>query len=196
MKNNLLDFIVRHTNDEWNRLLREFSKFSPEEFTWQPGRRIHSIGWHVRHAIEWRYVLVHVFVCGRPKQERLLCLGWERDALIQSVSDNHGWYEPSCTVEEDVAFLGRVRETTNSDLQALPVARYWEPLSFPWRANLALDEIFQDVRHSALHRGHIREISKMYARRSSTDFVEHPTIDLSPAIEGPDWTCNEWQCSR
>jgi hypothetical protein len=165
-------FLLHHVNDEWDRLLKEFSHFPEEEFVWQPAPGVHSIGWHVRHTIEWRYALVHVLICNHPHQEHLTCLGWENEPVIQRISSNQGWYEPASTVEEDVKYLQRVREITNQDIQALPPSCYWEKVSFPWRTNRMLDEVFQDIRHSSLHRGHIREIKKAYARRDSAE--EHP----------------------
>lgn len=161
MNDSLLEFVLRHTNDEWERLRKEFSCSSPDEYTWQPGSRVHSIGWHVRHAIEWRYTLVHLLICGYRKNESLSCLGWEHEPLIQSMSDNAGWYEPNSTVQRDIEFLDRVREITNADMIKLSPERYGETVSFPWRTSSLLDQIFQDVRHSALHRGHIREIKKV-----------------------------------
>ncbi len=163
MTHSILEFVLRHSNDEWDRLARECAGVSFDEFTWQPGERTHSIGWHVRHAIEWRYALVHLFLCRAKKEEELVCLGWESNPLIQSVSDNVGWYEPHFTVQKNLEFMVRVRLKTTQDLVAMPISRYWEPIRLPWRENLLLDEIFQDVRHSALHRGHIRQIRKMYA---------------------------------
>jgi hypothetical protein len=165
MADDLIKFVLHHVNDEWDRLLKEFSRFSPDEFSWQPASSVHSIGWHVRHAIDWRYGLVHVLICGNPNQEHLTCLGWENEPVIQKISSNRGWYEPVASVQEDVAYLQRVRDITNRDIQELAPSRYWQKVSFPWRTNCVLDEIFQDIRHCSLHRGHIREIKKAFARK-------------------------------
>ncbi len=160
MADSLVDFVIHHVDDEWDRLLKEFSGFSQDEFSWQSGPGVHSIGWHVRHVIDWRYALVHVLISGNLNNEHLTCLGWEDELLIQEISSNQGWYEPVFTIEENIEYLQRVREITNTDIQALPTSRYWEKVSFPWRTNRLLDEVFQDIRHSSLHRGHIREIKK------------------------------------
>jgi len=179
MSDTLAEFVLHHVNDEWDRLLREFSGFSRDEFSWQPAPGVHSIGWHVRHAIEWRYALVHVLICCHPNQEHLTCLGWENEAVIQKISSHQGWYEPASSVEEDVEYLQRVREITNTDIQALPPSCYWEKVLFPWRTNRLLDEVFQDIRHSSLHRGHIREIKKAYARRRSVDMYPETRRSIS-----------------
>lgn len=160
----ILDFICCHINDEWDRLLKEFSEISNREFTFQPASGMHSIGWHVRHAIEWRYALVHVLICGHQNKEHLTCLGWENEPLVQSLTSIRSRHEPSYTVTEDVYFAQTVRDVTERDLLSLSPTRYWDTVIFPWRTNRLLDEIFQDTRHFALHRGHIREIRKAYTR--------------------------------
>jgi hypothetical protein len=164
MNDVLIEFVLRHINDEWDRLLKEVSALSSAMFLWQPAANAHSIGWHMRHAIEWRYALVHVLICERTNEEELTCLGWEDEPVIRRISSNQGWHEPACSKDDSVARLSRVREITNHDIQALPPARYWETVNFPWRTNQLLDEVFQDTRHSSLHRGHIREIKKAFAR--------------------------------
>lgn len=164
MNDVLIEFVLRHIDDEWNRLLKEFSPLEPEMYLWQPAPGVHSIGWHARHAIEWRYALVHVLICERPNEEHLTCLGWEHEPVIQMISSNQGWHEPGSTKEENVAYLKKVREVTNSDIKSLPPSRYWETVNFPWRTGQLLDEVFQDIRHSSLHRGHIREIKKAFGR--------------------------------
>ena len=164
--NDLLRFVLHHIEDEWDRLLHEFVQFTPEAFTWQPDPNLHSIGWHVRHVIEWRYALVHVWIGGRPNEERLLCLGWENDSTIRKLVANPGeWYEPQATVQETVQFADRVRTLTNREIAELPPARFSEEMVFPWRPNRVLDEIFEETRHSALHRGQMRELKKLYAKR-------------------------------
>lgn len=166
MSADLLQFVLHHINDEWDRLLREFVQFTPEAFRWQPDPNVHSIGWHVRHVVEWRYALVHVWICGHQNEEQLCCLGWENDPEVRTLSANPGqWFEPSFTVAEDVAFADKVRAITNADIAGLPPARYSEEKKFPWSSNRILDEIFEEARHSALHRGHIRELKKAYGRR-------------------------------
>jgi DinB superfamily len=181
MDNALLEFILRHTDDEWERLTKEFRCIPADEYTWQPGPRVHSIAWHVRHAIEWRYALVHVLICGYPRNESLNSLGWENEPLIQAISDNKGWYDPRSTTADDEEFLNRVREITNKDMIRLSPERYVEVISFPWRTGALLDQIFQDVRHSALHRGHIRELKKM-RRASMTDHRIFGVVGRSLAI--------------
>lgn len=161
----ILDFICCHIADEWDRLLREFSGISEREFKFQPTATVHSIGWHVRHAVEWRYALVHVLICGQRNEEHLTCLGWENEPLVQGLSSIRSWHEPSYTVTEDVRFAQKVCAITKMDLLSLSPARYWDTVVFPWRTNRLLDELFQDTRHFALHRGHVREIRKAYARR-------------------------------
>ena len=169
MTSELLEFVLHHIDDEWNRLLKDFIQFSPEAFHWQPDTNIHSIGWHVRHVIEWRYALVHVMLCGHPNEERLYCLGWENDAEVNKLAANPGeWFEPRFSVQDDVLFADRVRAITAADIAALPPARWSEEKTFPWGANRVLDEIFEEARHSALHRGHLRELKKAYARRYAT----------------------------
>ena len=160
----ILDFVRCHVNDEWDRLLNEFSKISDRELTFQPATWVHSIGWHVRHVIEWRYALVHVLICGNRNEEHLTCLGWENEPLVHGLTSIRSWHEPSYAVTEDIRFAQRVRDVTERDLLSLPPARYWETVTFPWRTNRLLDEIFQDTRHFALHRGQIRQIRQTYAR--------------------------------
>jgi len=169
MSADLLEFVLYHINEEWDQLVRQFIQFSPEAFTWQPDPNLHSIGWHVRHVIEWRYAIVHVWICGRPNDEKLYCLGWEGDPEVQKLAANAGqWFEPRFTVADNVEFAEKIRALTNADIAGLPPARYSEEINFPWGASRVLDEIFQEgVRHSALHRGHIRELKKLYTRRYS-----------------------------
>jgi len=166
--NDLLRFVLHHIEDEWDRLLHEFVQFAPEAFTWQPDPHLHSIGWHVRHVIEWRYALVHVWIGGQPGEKKLYCLGWENDPTIRKLVANPGqWYEPRSTVQETVQFADRVRSLTNREIAELPPARFSEEIVFPWRPNRVLDEIFEETRHSALHRGHVRELKKLYSRRQA-----------------------------
>jgi hypothetical protein len=160
----VLGFVLHHFNDEWVRLVKECSRFSLDEYHWQAAPDVHSIGWHVRHAIEWRYALVHVLICGSPNDEELTCLGWEKEPIIQAISVNRGWYEPRVSVEEDIEYLQRVRAVTNRDLETLPASRFWEEIRLPWRTNCILHEAFQDIRHSSLHRGHMREIKRAFDR--------------------------------
>ncbi|MBZ5551003.1 MAG: DinB family protein [Acidobacteriia bacterium] len=167
MTDGLIDFVLQHVDDEWDRLLKEFSRLTPAQFSWQTAPGVHSIGWHVRHVIEWRYALVHVLICEQPNEEDLTCLGWENEPVVQGISSKQGWYEPASTKQEDIEYLNRVREVTKSDIQSLHPSRYWERVSFPWRTNRLLDEVFQDIRHSSLHRGQVREVRKAFARAHS-----------------------------
>jgi hypothetical protein len=163
----VLAFLLDQINDEWDRLLREFVQISPEAFTWQPDPNLHSIGWHVRHVIEWRYALVHAMILRQPNQEKLYCLGWETDPVVQKLAANPAvWYEPRFTVGENVQFADRIRGITNPEIGGLPPARFSEEMAFPWKASSrVLDEIAEELRHSALHRGHVQELKKLYARR-------------------------------
>lgn len=167
----ILDFIRHHFDDEWDRLTKEVSTLDHGAFTFQPGRMAHSIGWHVRHVIEWRYALVHVLICGKKNEEGLSCLGWENEPLIQTLTPIRSWHEPCYTVAETLRFSRLVREITDADLVALPASRYSEIVRFPWRTNRVLDEVFQDTRHSAVHRGQIREIKKVYAQRMAENWT-------------------------
>jgi len=160
-----IEFIQQEIEGEWDRLLKEFTQFSSQEFTWQPTPRLHSIGWHVRHVVEWRYALIHVWICRQRAEEAMYCLGWEDEPSVQSISRNRGWYEPSFSVREDLQFVERVRAVTRQDLEAMDPRRYEERIVFSWRINNVLGEISQDLRHSALHRGQIRQIRTMYAQR-------------------------------
>jgi hypothetical protein len=183
----IVQFVQREIEDEWERLLKEFSSFSYQEFIWQPDSGVHSIGWHVRHAIEWRYALVHVWLAQKSADETLFCLGWEREPMVQAISRNRGWYEPSFTVRENVRLLERVRAVTRRDLETMTMSRYSERVVFPWRSNRVLEEISQDVRHSALHRGHIRQLRKIYQQRACapcfTDMSSH-VLEGAPQIDG------------
>ena len=165
--NDLLRLVLHHVEDEWDRLLHEFVQFTPEAFTWQPDPNLHSIGWHVRHIIEWRYALVHALILRQPNEEKLYCLGWETDPVVNKLAANPGvWYEPRFTVAEDLQLADRVRGITNADVAGLPPARFSEEMDFPWKAkSRVLDEIAEEPRHSALHRGHVQELKKLYARR-------------------------------
>lgn len=168
--NDILRFVLLHIEDEWDRLLHEFVQLTPEAFTWQPGPSLHSAAWHVRHVFEWRYALVHVMIARQPNQEQLYCLGWETDPVVQKLAANPGvWYEPKFTVGEDVQFAERIRGITNTDIGGLPPARFSEEMTFPWKASSrVLDEIGEELRHSALHRGHVQELKKLYARRGKS----------------------------
>jgi hypothetical protein len=167
-----IEFVKQEIEEEWDRLLKGFFQFSSEEFSWQPNSRIHSIGWHVRHAVEWRYALIHIWICGQRVDEAMYCLGWEDAPMVQAISRNRGWYEPPFSVRDDLLLLERVRAITRQDLEEMDPQRFEEPIVFPWRTNTVLAEISQDLRHSALHRGQIREIKTMYAQR---DRIAHPT---------------------
>ena len=165
----VLNFILHQIDDEWDRLLQEFVQLEPEVLSWQPDSKIHSAGWHVRHIIEWRYALVHVMIAGHTNEEKLYCLGWENDLTVNKLAANPGvWYEPKFTVTDDVNFADRIREITNNDIASLPPARFSEEMDFPWKqSSRVLDEIAEELRHSALHRGHVQELKKLYARRQS-----------------------------
>lgn len=160
-----IEFVRQEIEDEWDRLLKEFSLLSSGEFTWQLNARFHSIGWHVRHIIEWRYALIHIWICRQRVDEAMYCLGWENEPIVQAISHNRGWYEPSFSVWEDLRLLDRVRAITRHDLDAIDPRRYEKPIAFPWRSNSVLAEISQDLRHSALHRGQVRQLRMMYAQR-------------------------------
>jgi hypothetical protein len=166
--NDLLAFVLHHIEDEWDRFLHEFVQLSPEAFHWQPDPNLHSAGWHVRHVVEWRYAIVHVWISGKSNEEKLSCLGWENDETIRKLAANPGeWFDPRHTMAETVQFADRVRQLTNAEIAALPPSRFSEEFKFPWRPNRILDEIFEETRHSALHRGHVRELKKLYSRRKA-----------------------------
>ena len=167
--NDLLRFVLHHIEDEWARFLHDFIQLSPEAFTWQPDANIHSAGWHVRHVIEWRYALVHVWIGGHANEEKLFCLGWENDPAVNKLAANPGqWYEPRFTVSDDIHFADLVRGITNADIASLPPARFSEEMTFPWKQNSrVLDEIAEELRHSALHRGHVQELKKLFSRRTN-----------------------------
>ncbi len=168
--NDLLRFVLHHIEDEWDRLLHEFVQLSPEAFIWQPDPNIHSAGWHVRHVIDWRYALVHVCIGGHENEEKLLCLGWENDPAVNKLAANPGqWYEPRFMVSDNIHFADRVRAITNADIASLPPARFSEEMTFPWKQNSrVLDEIAEELRHSALHRGHVQELKKLFSRRRNS----------------------------
>lgn len=178
----ILEFGRFHLNDEWNRLKQEFSSLDHHVFTFQTGPVAHSIGWHVRHVAEWRYALVHVFICRNKNEERLTCLGWENEPLVQRLTSVRRWYEPCYTVAETLEFATMVRDITDADLLSLPPSRYWETVVFPWRTNRLLDEVFQDTRHSAVHRGQIREIKKTYAERTGDFTSEVPDLNRDAVL--------------
>ena len=159
------EFVMRHVEDEWDRLILQVSSLSQSLMLWSPASGVHSVGWHIRHVLDWRYALVHCLVCRHKVDEPLTCLGWEKEPLIQGLSSTAGWFEPRFSIEANLRYAAHVRSITNRDIEDLDPALYWTPVKFPWRNNLLLDEIFQDVRHSALHRGQIREIRKAYLRR-------------------------------
>lgn len=178
--NNVLELLNHEIEDEWSRLIKEFATVSRDEFRWQPGSRLHSIGWHVRHAIEWRYALVHVWIAGHSAEEKLCCLGWEKEPLVQNISVNRGWYEPHFTPAETLEFLEWVRRQTRQDLALISQTRYSDILTFPWRTNSVFHEIMQDVRHSALHRGHIRQLKKMIAEQYGANAVLRTREQVQP----------------
>ena len=166
--NDLLRFVLHHIEDEWDRLLHEFVQVAPEAFAWQPDPNLHSIGWHVRHIIEWRYALVHCMILRQPNEEKLYCLGGETEPVVQKLAANPGvWYEPKFTVGENVHFADRIRGITNAEIAGLPPARFSEEIVFPWKPGRVLDEIAEELRHSALHRGHVQELKKLYSRRTT-----------------------------
>ena len=186
-----IEFVKREIEDEWDRLTRESSQFSSEEFTWQPNAHFHSIGWHVRHVIEWRYALIHIWICRHRVDEAMYCLGWENEPIVQAISHNRGWYEPSFSVWEDLRLLDRVRAVTRQDLNAIDPRRYQEPIAFPWRRNSVLAEISQDLRHSALHRGQIRQLRMMYAQRA--DLTAAPLTKTLPSIRYSEQPARDYQ---
>jgi hypothetical protein len=166
--NDLLRFVLAHLDDEWDRLLKEFVQLKPETFTWQPDPHVHSMGWHVRHIIEWRYALVHVMILHQPNEEKLYCLGWENDPVVQKIAANPGqWYEPTFSIADNIRFADHVRSITDPEIAALPPARFSEEMVFPWKPGRVLDEIAEELRHSALHRGHVQELKKLYSRIGS-----------------------------
>jgi hypothetical protein len=183
----LLDFALRHVNDEWDRLISECKAIPPQEFQWRPDYRRHSIGWHVRHVAEWRYALVHVLICGNPNEERLSCLGWEHEPVIQRLSVDSGWQDPEFTVDETLSCIENVREITNQEIISMTPSAYGLEVSFPWRKIRIIDEILQDTRHSALHRGQVRELRKAFAedrRGNRKVWVEETTAGCSRGLAG------------
>lgn len=187
MDRSIIEFVKQEIEEEWERLLKEFSHLNCQEFTWEPDPRVHSIGWHVRHAIEWRYALVHVWLARKSVDEPLFCLGWEKEPIVQAISRNRGWYEPRFTVQENVRLLERVREVTRQDLDQMSLSRLSERVEFPWRCNRVLEEISQDLRHSALHRGHVRQMRRIYkqtASEASAADVAMYFLDRAPQDDG------------
>jgi hypothetical protein len=108
-------------------------------------------------------------IAGHSNEEKLYCLGWENNPAVRKLVANPGqWYEPKFTVGDNVSFADRIRSITNSDIASLPPARLSEEMTFPWKQNSrVLDEIAEELRHSALHRGHVQELKKLYARRAN-----------------------------
>ncbi len=110
----------------------------------------------------------------------MYCLGWENEPIVQAISHNRGWYDPSFSVWEDLRLLYRVRAVTRQDLKAIDSRQYQEPIAFPWRSNSVLAEISQDLRHSALHRGQVRQLRMMYAQRD--DLTAASLTKILPSI--------------
>ncbi len=166
MSNELLSFLQVQIANEWHEFVEELRNCTDEMLTWQPSARTHSMGWHFRHVLEWRYAVVHVVIAGQPSQERLTCLGWEDHADVRRLVSNPGqWYEPRDTVAQIMELGERVRRVTDDDLAKFPPEYYFREHEFPWAKNRLLDEMFEDcVRHSAMHRGQIRELKKAWAR--------------------------------
>lgn len=163
----LRDVVLSSTDDEWTRLVEEVQELPDQAWTWQPAPQQHSIGWHVRHVAEWRYLIVHGIISELPLREKLYCLGWEKDPEMRKLSANPGiWFEPTYKAEEQLSFVDKIRQTTNTDIAALHSGRFLEEMVFPGGRRPIFDELmFQGLAHTALHRGQIRELKKAWQRR-------------------------------
>ncbi len=164
----LLSFMLEQIDHAWQYIRAEFEKLPEEAITWQPAPRIHSIGWHLRHCFEWRYLLSHVWLSGHACEEQLYCLGWENDPEVQKVASNPGqWFDPRFTRAELLQFAEKSYRIARADLVAFPPERYSEKRTFSWGTTRLIDELFEEgVRHPALHLGHVRELKKHWAARS------------------------------
>ncbi len=164
MSSELLDFVLASIHNEWEQFFGDLDAFPAGGLCWQPAPRLHSAGWHFRHLLEWRYAALHVMICGLSNDERLFCLGAENDAEIRRLAANPGeWFEPRFSLAELRQFAERIRGLTEADIRALPRERYFETKQFPWGQNTILNEVLEEgVRHSALHRGHARELRKLW----------------------------------
>lgn len=164
----LRDIVLTTTHEEWTQLRDEVQDLPDSAWSWQSAPQQHSIGWHLRHILEWRYLIVHGIICELPLREKLYCLGWEKDAEIRKFSANPGiWFEPAYTGEQQIAFLEKIREITTTDIAALPAGRFQEEMVFPTGRRLIFEElILQGLHHSALHRGQIRELKKACTRQN------------------------------
>ncbi len=164
MASELLDFLLVSINNEWEQFFGDLEAFPPGALFWQPGPHLHSAGWHFRHLVEWRYAAIHVMICEKPNQERLYCLGGESDPEIRRLAANPGeWFEPRISLAEHRSFAETIRASTEADIRELRPERYFEIKQFSWGRNTILNEILEEgVRHSALHRGHARELKKLW----------------------------------
>jgi DinB family protein len=164
----LLDFLLEQVDHAWTYVRDEFDKLPEDAIQWQPAPHIHSIGWHLRHAFEWRYLLSHVWLSGHPCEEKLYCLGWESAPEVQKVAADPGkWFEPRFTRAELLQFAERSYRIARADLAAFPPDRYTEQRTFSWGTTRLIDELFEEgVRHPALHLGHVLELKKLWAARS------------------------------
>lgn len=153
--------------DEWTRLLDEVEDLPDAGWVWQPAPQQHSIGWHVRHLAEWRYVIVHGIISELPLREKLYCLGWEKDPDVKKFASNPGlWFEPNYKRDEQLAFLDKMRQTTNGDMVAIPTGRYREEMNFPGGRRRIYDQLMlEGLQHASLHRGQIRELRKAWSRQ-------------------------------
>lgn len=160
--------MLEQVDHEFDKFRRELEKIPAGAVTWQPAPRVHSIGWHLRHAFEWRYLLSHVWIGGQPCEEKLYCLGWEDAPDVRAVAANPGeWFEPKYTLAELRAFAERVYRIARADLAAFPAARYNERRKFSWGETRLIDELFEEgTRHLAVHTGHALELKKLWAARA------------------------------
>ena len=167
MSLDLRDIVLTTSNEEWDHLVEEVRDLPDSSWTWQQSAQQHSIGWHVRHLVEWRYLVVHGIISELPLREKLTCLGWEKDPEIRKIAANPGiWHEPSYTRDQQLEFLDKIRQTTTTDIAALATGRFREELTFPGGRRTIFEElILQGLHHSALHRGQIRELKKICTRQ-------------------------------
>lgn len=163
----VLNFMLEQIDHAYEYVRAEMEKLPEEAIRWQPGARIHSIGWHLRHAFEWRYLLSHVWIGGHPADETFYCLGWENSPDVKAVAANPGkWFEPTFTRNELLAFAEKSYRTARADLVAFPRERYGETRQFAWGTSRMIDELFEEgVRHPALHLGHVLELKKLWEAR-------------------------------
>ncbi len=166
----VLAFMLEQIDHAYEYVRAAMEKLPEDAIRWQPAPRIHSIGWHLRHAFEWRYLLSHVWIGGHAAEEKFYCLGWENSPDVKAVAANPGeWFEPAFTRDELLAFAEKSYRTARADLAAFPPARYSETRRFAWGTSRLIDELFEEgVRHPALHLGHVLELKKLWETRRHT----------------------------